>query len=285
MAATSWSVGVPPYVKFVGIAALGSLVGAVLLAPVQRRLIYLPSNAIPEVELVLPGAEDVTFTTDDGLALDGWFLASAGDSGTATVIVFNGNGGNRGGRAVLARALATEGYGVLLFDYRGYGTNPGTPSESGLLADGRAAVTYVESRVDVDSDRLVYFGESLGAAVAIATARSRAPAALVLRSPFTSLRDAASVHFPFLPTDLLLVDRYPNESIIGDVEVPVLVVAGSADRTVPPDQSQRLFDAAREPKRLFILDGADHNDVDLSSGQQVMHEVVAFIEDSVAQSD
>lgn len=275
----------PSFVKLAGVAAVGTLVGAVFLAPVQRRLIYLPSNVVPEVELVLPGADRVSFDTEDDLTLDGWFVPPVRDGDALTVIVFNGNGGNRSDRAALGRALTAEGYGVLLFDYRGYGTNPGSPTEAGLSADGRAAVRYVESRSDVDKDRIVYFGESLGAGVAIATARSRAPAALVLRSPFTSLPEAASVHFPFLPTSLLLPDRYPNESIIGDIEVPVLVVAGSADRTVPPDQSERVFEAAREPKRLMIVDGADHNDVQLSSGPQVVQAVVALIEETVAQSD
>jgi hypothetical protein len=266
------------YMKIAGIAAVGSLVGAVLLAPVQRRLLYFPSRVVQSVEVAFPGAEEVTFETDDGLQLEGWFMPSARGDGAATVIVFNGNGGNRGDRVALAQALTSQGYGVLLFDYRGYGANPGTPSEKGLLADGRAAVRYLESRNDVDDNRIVYFGESLGAAVAIATARTRPPAVLVLRSPFTSLPEVASVHFPFLPTSLLLVDRYPNEDTIRDIEVPVLVVAGTSDRTVPSDQSERVFDAAQEPKKFVALEGLDHNDARLGSGQQLVEEVSKFIE-------
>jgi fermentation-respiration switch protein FrsA (DUF1100 family) len=261
--------------------AVGSLVGAVSLVPLQRRLIYFPTQSIQDVNVALPGAEEVQFDTDDGLMLDGWFLPRTA-GGEATVIVFNGNGGNRGGRAPLALALASRGYGVLLFDYRGYGGNPGRPSEDGLLADGRAAVAYLESRSDVDQTRIVYFGESLGAAVAIATARYRSPTVLVLRSPFTSLPDVASVHYPFLPTSLLLVDRYPNESIVGDIDAPILVVAGSDDRTVPSSQSERVFEAAQVPKGLVIISGADHNDESLSFGTELVDEVAAFIESSIA---
>jgi fermentation-respiration switch protein FrsA (DUF1100 family) len=103
------------------------------------------------------------------------------------VLVFNGNGGNRAHRAPLAAALSRSGLAVLLFDYRGYGGNPGAPTEPGLLADARAARAYLASRPGVDPGRLVYLGESLGAAVAVALAVEVPPLALVLRSPFTSL--------------------------------------------------------------------------------------------------
>ena len=260
---------------------LASLVGAVFFTPLQRRMIYFPSRAVGASDMVLPGSEDVSFVTDDGLELEGWFLPSTLDQSNVTVVVFNGNGGNRSDRGSLARGLASNGYGVLLFDYRGYGTNEGTPSEEGLEADGRSAVTYLKTRSDVDSERIVYFGESLGAAVAIATAGQDEPAALILRSPFTSLPDVASVHFPFLPTSLLLKDRYPNEETIPSIKIPVLVIAGSEDRTVPLEQSERVFRAAGEPKRMVVIDGADHNDAQLSSGERMLDAVLEFIDAAV----
>ena len=122
---------------------------------------------------------------------------------------------------------------MLLLDYRGYVGNPGSPSEDGLLADARAARAYLLSRADVDPARLVYFGESLGAAVAVALAAEHPPAALILRSPFTSLADIAAVHYPFLPAGLMLRDRYESIERIGRVRAPLLVVAGQRDRIVP----------------------------------------------------
>lgn len=252
------------------------VIGVTWLA--QRRLIYFPSQVLPDVATVLPGAEEVTFPTDDGLTLAGWFVPAAQDADWATVVVFQGNAGNRGDRALLGRALADRGYGVLLVGYRGYGGNPGSPTEDGLLADGRAAVAYLESRPDVDADRLVYFGESLGAAVAIGVADKRPPAALVLRSPFTSLVDVASVHYPFLPVSLLLRDRYPNLERIRGIEVPVLVIAGSADTVVPASQSRSVFEAASEPKEFVMIDGADHNDVELTEGDRLVTAVAAFLD-------
>jgi fermentation-respiration switch protein FrsA (DUF1100 family) len=192
--------------------------------------------------------------------------------------VFHGNGGNRADRAPLAQALASQGFDLLLVDYRGYGGNPGSPSEEGLLLDAKAAVTYLESRQDVDPDKLIYFGESLGAAVAVAVAQEYPPSALILRSPFTSLPDVARTHYPYLPTGLLLRDRYPSIETIGALDVPVLVVAGSHDTIVPIAQSRELFDAAPRPKRFVTIAGADHNDPALTHGPLLIDEVTSFLE-------
>jgi len=180
-------------------------------------------------------------------------------------------------REPLARALANVGLAVLLFDYRGYGGNPGSPSETGLAADARAARTYLERRGDVDPSRIVYFGESLGTGVAVALALERPPAALILRSPYTSMSKLGHHHYPFLPVSLLLSDRYPSVERIGRITCPVLVIAGERDSIVPPEQSQRLFNAAPEPKRLVVIPGADHNDYSLLVGELLIEEVVRFL--------
>lgn len=265
--------------SIIAIIALVVFVAITALWAFQRGLIYFPSRDLPEADSVLPAAETVTFLTEDGLTLAGWFVPGIGGADGVTVVVFNGNAGNRGDRVPLANALLGHGYGVLLFDYRGYGDNPGRPSEDGLFADGAAAVAYLGTRLDVDMERLVYFGESLGAAIAIGVAEHRSPAVLVLRSPFTSLADVASVHYPFLPVSALLKDRYENLKGIRLVDAPLLVVAGSEDRTVPMDQSVRIHEAASEPKRFVIIDGADHNDQELNAGTQLMDELVRFIDE------
>lgn len=265
------------------IVAVAVLLAVGALWVFQRRFIYFPSQALPPMATALFDAEEVSFPTDDGLTLSAWLVPAFRATNGTTVVVFQGNAGNRGDRTPLARAIADRGYGVLLVDYRGYGGNPGSPTEDGLLADGRAAVAYLETRADVDADRLAYFGESLGAAVAIGVAEQRPPAALVLRSPFASLPEVASVHYPFLPTSALLWDRYPNLERIRGIDVPVLVVAGSADSVVPIAQSRRLYEAAPEPKRFVMIEGADHNDYELTAGDQLVAEVAAFL-DSVIPS-
>ena len=166
----------------------------------QRRLIYFPSpGPVPSAATLLPGGRDVVLDTEDGKRLGAWYLPATGGQPGPAVVVFNGNGGDRSGRAQLAVGLSRLGMSVLLFDYRGYGGNPGPPSEKGLAADARAAQAWLAAQPEVDPDRIVYFGESLGAAVAIGLAMERPPAALVLRSPFTSLAEVGRVHYPWLP--------------------------------------------------------------------------------------
>jgi fermentation-respiration switch protein FrsA (DUF1100 family) len=267
----------------VGIILL--VVAAVLVAPIgllwalQRRLLYLPApRTVPPAASVLPGGEEVTFETADGLGLGGWFVPAEGREAPRTaVLVCNGNGGNRSLRAPLAAALARMGLHVLVFDYRGYGGNPGQPTEAGLAADARAALDYLVGRPEVDPARVVYFGESLGAAVALRLATERPPAALVLRSPFASLAEVGQLHYPLVPVSPLLRDRYDSAALAGRLAAPLLVVAGGRDRIVPASHSRRLFAAAPQPKRLVVLDGADHNDHDLLAGPRLLAEVRGFL--------
>lgn len=239
----------------------------------QRRLIYLPDQHLPSIDTVLPEWRSVHIESSDGLTLGGWFRPPRPDA--PVVIVFNGNGGNRAGRTVLGTRLAADGFGVLLFDYRGYGGNPGRPTEAGLALDARAASEFVAATAP--GHPVVYFGESLGAAVAVELATARPPAALILRSPFTSLPDAAAVHYPFLPVGAMLWDKYPSLDRIGGVDAPTLIVAGAADGIVPVGQSRKLYEAAPEPKDLLIIPGADHNDAELSAGAAVIDYVAAFL--------
>jgi hypothetical protein len=143
-----------------------------------------------------------------------------------------------------------------------------------LALDARAAAHFVAERAP--GSPLVYFGESLGAAVAIELAVAEPPAALVLRSPFTSLVDVAAVHYRWLPVGALLWDRYPSDERIGLVRAPVLVVLGSNDSIVPPAQSRTIYKLAGEPKELLVMDGVDHNDFELLAGSRLVETVVNF---------
>jgi fermentation-respiration switch protein FrsA (DUF1100 family) len=244
-----------------------------LLWGLQRRLLYLPSDGpVPAAAAVVPGARDVVLRTSDGLELGGWFVP-AGPAAPA-VLVANGNGGNRGLRAPLARALHDRGLAVLLFDYRGYGGNPGSPSEEGLARDVRAARAYLVDRAGVPPGRLLYFGESLGAAVVTELATEHPPAGLVLRSPFVDLAAVGSVHYPFLPVRALLRDRYPLAERISTVRVPTTVVLGDADSIVPPEQSRAVAAAAAGLHRLVEVPGSDHNDLVLLDGDALVDAVV-----------
>jgi uncharacterized protein len=250
-----------------------------LIWTLQRRLIYFPTADVPAVDAI-DGAnvEPVRFHTTDGLTLNGWFFAAAGPSPRVTVIVFNGNAGNRSHRVPLAAALHRHGLQVLLVDYRGYGDNPGTPSQTGLAMDSRAARAYLANRPDVDPSRLVYFGESLGTAVAVDLAVEHPPAALVLRSPFTSMSDVGQYHYPFVPVRLLLRDRFATIEEIQRIQAPLLVIAGGRDRIVPVESSRRVYDAAADLKTFLLIPDADHNDYELFAGDEMIDAIVRFLQ-------
>jgi fermentation-respiration switch protein FrsA (DUF1100 family) len=245
----------------------------------QRTLIYFPDRDVPSPALTgLADVEVVQIQAADGVTLQAWFLPSGTKQPSPAAIVFNGNAGNKAYRGSLASALRGLGLSVLLFDYRGFGDSDGSPTERGLYEDARAVHRYVAGRKDVRADRLIYFGESLGSAVAVRLAVEHAPAALILRSPFTSLEDVGRLHYPILPVRWLLRDRFSSIDAIASVRSPVLFVAGDRDRIVPLEQSRRLFERAPEPRDLVVVRGADHNDAALLDGRELMNAVQKFVD-------
>jgi uncharacterized protein len=254
-----------------GIAVVALVLG--LLWQFQRRLIYFPSTApVPSAAAFLPGARDVTLMTSDGIELGAWYVPGA--PGSAAVLVANGNAGDRAGRAPLASALNQRGLSVLLFDYRGYGGNAGSPSEDGLKRDVRAGREFL---VDQTQAPLIYVGESLGAAVVAELATEYPPAGMVLRSPFVSLADVGRVHYPYLPVGALLKDRYPVAEYVSRISSPITVVYGTRDTIVPPAQSQAVADAA-DGASVVPVPGADHNDPELLDGDALVSAIVELAE-------
>jgi fermentation-respiration switch protein FrsA (DUF1100 family) len=255
------------------VAAMGILLA--LLWGFQRRLIYLPSaSSVPPAAEVIDGARDVTLRTTDGLRLGAWLVPADDPERGMTVLVANGNAGDRSLRAPLAEALAAEGLAVLLFDYRGYGANPGSPTEHGLARDVRAAYRFLVDQAGVPPDRILYYGESLGAAVVTELATEHPPAGLVLRSPFVDLAAVGRVHYPFLPIGTLLRDRYPLAHNLEQVHAPTTVVYGTRDSIVPPEQSRAVTDAAAGATRIVRIVGAEHNDPALLNGDELIDAIV-----------
>ncbi len=232
---------------------------------IQRRLIYLPDPSTPPAPA---GVEVVEIVTDDGLGLAAWWVL--GRTPEVAVAVFNGNAGHRAHRLGLAEAIADRGPSVLLVDYRGYGGNPGSPSQDGLVKDARAVGEWLTAR---DLDRFVYLGESLGGGPAAALASELPPHALVLRSPFPDLASVGRIHYPFIPMSLLLRDRFEVSEWLTFVDAPVTVVAGSDDRIVPLRLSAQVAEAAGAD--LVIVEGADHNDPALGRGPLLIDAIVA----------
>ena len=235
----------------------GALVAFLYLG--QRSLLYLPDTTRPRLGALSElGFREVTLTTTDGLSLLSWYRPP--DGAAPVVAYFHGNGGHIGYRADRMMRFAEQGLGVLLLEYRGYGGNPGTPSENGLYADAEAALDFLHSE-DVPANRLLLYGESLGSGVAVQMAAGREIAALILEAPFTRLADAAGYHYPFVPVSLLLRDRFDSLSKMGRVRAPILVLHGERDQVVPVRFGRMLLAAAPEPKEGWFSPGADHEDL------------------------
>ena len=178
-----------------------------------------------------------------------------------------------GDRALHVKLLAAVGFDVLAFDYRGYGRSTGRPDEEGTYRDARAARAALMREPGLESSPVLYLGESLGGAVALALALEHPPHALVLQSTFTGVREMAHLHYPFIPA-VLVPDAYPSLRLIPELRAPLLVVHGERDEIVPPSHAHALFEAAPEPKRLHVFPGAGHNDL-IPLGGEAYAELVA----------
>jgi fermentation-respiration switch protein FrsA (DUF1100 family) len=259
---------------FVGLGAVAVLLAIGGVWMLQERLIYFPAGD--------PGAppepwEELAVASTDGVILTTWARFGDSPSDRPVVIVFPGNAGNRAGRVSLGNTLAGEGYDVVLAEYRGYGGNPGSPGEDGITNDALATASTVRDRVPPGRS-IVYYGESLGAAVAIAAAERDRPDALILGSPFTSMTDVGKHHYRWLPVAALLRDRYPSLERIerGALDgVQALVIGGTADRTVPIEQSRRVARAL--DASIYEVDGADHNDPAIRSSQSMVGVISDFL--------
>ena len=240
-----------------------ALLNALLFFP-ERSLLATPETAY----------EEVTIETEDGERLHAWWIPAA-ERPIGHVLFCHGNGGNIGDRVLHAELLHRAGLDVLLFDYRGYGRSTGRASEEGTYRDARAARAALLGRAEVDARRVLYVGESLGGAVALALAVDAPPAGLVLVSTFTSVADMARRHYPFVPR-AAVPDAYPSLRRIRELRAPLLVLHGDRDDLVPLMYGQELFDAAPEPKTMHVLSGVGHNDLVAGAGDEWAAAIAAF---------
>jgi uncharacterized protein len=230
-----------------------------------NALLFFPSHTVPDPATAPDLAiEELAFDTEDGERLHGWWVA-APDPRRGHVLLCHGNGGDIGLRIAHARLLTAAGFDVLLFDYRGYGRSSGRASEAGTYRDARAAhAALLERAAD---ERVYYLGESLGGAVALALALERPPTGLILQSTFTSIRDMARLHYPYVPR-AVVPDAYPSIELVADLRAPLLMLHGGRDRIVPLFHGEALFDAAQTPKEIHVFPAAGHDDLVSAAGDE-----------------
>jgi hypothetical protein len=236
--------------------------------------------------------EEAEIYTPDGLALQGWFF-KAKDPAAATILFMHGTSYNASDMWVTPeRAAAFDDFlrGVranfFVFDYRGYGRNGGTPTEEGTYVDAAAALGWLYQRVDIDPSTIFFYGFSLGTGIATELARREPSAGLILRAPFTSIRDLATGRHGWLrallvPVPWLPLTNYDTLSKISRLDRPLLVMHGDSDRTVPEEMGRRIFEAAPEPKRYVMFPNSGHSDI---SADLVVPHITQFIDDTLGRS-
>lgn len=236
----------------------------------DRMMIYFPQRVIEATpDSVGLEYEDVYLTASDGTRIHGWHIPGRSE---VTLLWFHGNAGNISHRLDNILMLHQRlGASVLIIDYRGYGLSEGRPSEKGIYMDAEAAFGYLTGKLGLDSEReVILFGRSLGVGVAVEMATRHRVRGVILESGFTSIREMADASGSPLPIPLVLTlfeARYDSISKIGHVESPVMVLHGDRDDTVPYWMAERLYAAANEPKTLYPIRGAGHNDTVYVGGE------------------
>ncbi|XWS70062.1 hypothetical protein CRYUN_Cryun03dG0016900 [Craigia yunnanensis] len=282
--------------------------GMALLVAFQEKLVYVP---------VLPGLtksypitparlrliyEDVWIRSSDGVGLHAWFIKLFPDCRGPTILFFQENAGNIAHRLEMVRIMLQRlQCNVFMLSYRGYGASDGYPSQHGIINDAQAALDHLTQRTDIDTDRIVVFGRSLGGAVGAVLTKNNPDkvAALILENTFTSILDMAGVLLPFLkwfiggpvtkgPKILNFLVRSPWSTIgvIGQVKQPILFLSGLKDEMVPPSHMQMLYAKAAAHNRqcLFVeFPTGMHMDTWLAGGDHYWRTIQQLFERHVPE--
>lgn len=227
----------------------------------EHSRVYHPSRRLDAsaAELGRP-FEDVFFTTNDGIKLNGWFFPASADASHREIAILNchGNGGNISHRLGLYRALLDLGANVFSFDYRGYGLSEGKPGEEGTYRDAQAAYQWLRQK-GFAGKNIVIYGESLGGAIATELCLREETGGLILQSTFTSLPEIGAELYPWLPVRLVGRIRYDTRSKLPRLRIPVLVMHSREDGLIGFRHSEQNLAAANEPKFFCELRGG-HSD-------------------------
>ncbi|MFH0877987.1 MAG: alpha/beta hydrolase [Candidatus Omnitrophota bacterium] len=260
------------------LVVLGTLVFLFLYVRfLERRSLYVPFGEITETPKSRGmDFQDMSLVTPDHETLNAWFVPVAGAS--QTVLFFHGNGGNISHRLEKIALLHALGLNVFIVDYRGYGKSTGKPSENGLYTDAQMTYEHAVGVLKIPADRIVLYGESLGAAVAVELASRRPVAALILEGAFTNIRDMTRWVMPLAPTVFVSV-KYDSLAKIKKLRVPILFIHSRNDEIVPFRFGQTLFEAAVAPKVFLSITGG-HNDAFFQEQDKIKVAIEHFLSTS-----
>lgn len=248
-----------------------------------NQLFYLPTHDVPATPRDWGHKyEDVDFKSKDGTALHAWFVPAAGKKAKATVVFSHGNAGSIGHHLGFVMWFVDAGYNVLTYDYRGFGKSAGKVDRRGMIEDVRAAFDYVVKRPDVNGERLVSYGHSLGGAQSLA-ALGEAPVkglrAVITDAAFSSYMAMAQTMAGKVGANLVTDEWAPKDSVQNISPVPLLIVHGTKDEVVPVAQGRLLFKTAREPKTMFEVKDGHHGDSLLCNQGAYRKKLLAWLDD------
>ena len=250
---------------------------------IEKKLIFHPdrSNDHTTPDAYDIEYDDVTFRTEDGLNLNGWFIPgkkSSPDDDLHTLLWFHGNSGNINRRLDNIKMLHDRvPVNVFIFDYRQYGRSEGKVTEQGTHIDAKAALAYLRSRSDVNNETIIFFGRSLGSAISVELAVKEKCRALILETPFTSIKEMGKKLYPYLPFTFFLRTKYDTLSKIGDIKVPTLIMHGDKDELVPIEHGKILYEKANDPKEFYTIPGAMHNDTHIVGAEEYFDVIRDFV--------
>ena len=240
-------------ILFLGLSYLIVLVG---LYAFQRNLLYEPSeNNYLDGETLSADIQEVYISTSENYSLKGWYHFK--NKNYKTLLFFHGNAGVLGNRIHKLNKLKDLNINFLIFAWRGFSGNSGSPSEQGLYDDANSAVKWL-NREGIKDEEIVLYGESLGSAVAVEIAQHQSFAGIILESPFTSMIDVGRHYYPYVPVKLILKDKFETEKKIKNINFPLLVMHGKLDQVVPFVMGKRIFDLGNRPKFYFFPNYDDH---------------------------
>ena len=227
-----------------------------ILYLIQRKLIYFPLKTSPSLGAFSEIYTKIQTQTKDKLTLTHWFAKQ----GWPYIVILHGNAGHIESRAYKFQFLADQGYSVLLIEYRGYGGNPGQPTEWKLIDDSAQALEWLFKQQGISAKDIILFGESLGSGVAIALATQYSVKGLIFDGAFSSIVEVGKSAYPFLPIRWLLKDTWDSKSRIHKVHAPTLFIHSKKDSIIPFHLAKKLFQAANKPKKHIWLEHSGHND-------------------------
>ncbi len=242
----------------------------------QDEMLYSPKKVenIP-VLADADNAQIITVKTEDGISLNGWYFPA--QKQMPTIVFFHGNSFTISDTYSYIKSYVNDGYGLLMIEYREYAGHEGKFSERGAYSDARAFLSWLYQQDGINPDNTVYYGESLGSAIAIEMAKYAEPRALILLSSFSSILDVTKQQFPYLPIWLILRDKYLNDIKIKNVNCPVLILHGGKDVITPLSFAEKLHQAANEPKKMIVYEQGTH--INLYS-YGAYNEITKFIKDN-----